>query len=80
MMGMNIHVILVYDVSSRESFEALDTWWKEVNTYCSSPDVVKMIVGNKVDKVILFKWTRYCCMLIVLAAGIFSSSDLQGRS
>ncbi|CDH54148.1 ras-related protein rab-18 [Lichtheimia corymbifera JMRC:FSU:9682] len=43
-------VILVYDVSSRESFEALDTWWKEVNTYCSSPDVVKMIVGNKVDK------------------------------
>lgn len=51
MMGMNIHVIIVYDVSSRESFEALDTWWKEVNTYCSSPDVVKMIVGNKVDKV-----------------------------
>ena len=44
-------VILVYDVSSRESFEALDTWWNEVNTYCSSPDVVKMIVGNKVDKV-----------------------------
>ncbi|KAI9322575.1 ras family-domain-containing protein [Dichotomocladium elegans] len=43
-------VILVYDVSSRESFEALNTWWKEVNTYCSSTDVVKMIVGNKVDK------------------------------
>ncbi|KAI8143901.1 small GTPase superfamily [Fennellomyces sp. T-0311] len=43
-------VILVYDVSSRESFEALNTWWNEVNTYCSSPDVVKMIVGNKVDK------------------------------
>ncbi|KAI9476610.1 ras family-domain-containing protein [Zychaea mexicana] len=43
-------VILVYDVSSRDSFEALNTWWNEVNTYCSSPDVVKMIVGNKVDK------------------------------
>ncbi|KAL1929950.1 hypothetical protein VTP01DRAFT_1104 [Rhizomucor pusillus] len=43
-------VILVYDVSNRESFEALNTWWNEVNTYCSSPDVVKMIVGNKVDK------------------------------
>ncbi|KAI9269279.1 ras family-domain-containing protein [Phascolomyces articulosus] len=43
-------VILVYDVSSRDSFEALDNWWNEVNTYCSSPDVVKMIVGNKVDK------------------------------
>ncbi|ORX45291.1 hypothetical protein DM01DRAFT_1340105 [Hesseltinella vesiculosa] len=43
-------VILVYDVSSRETFDALNTWWNEVNTYCSSPDVVKMIVGNKVDK------------------------------
>ncbi|KAI8891405.1 hypothetical protein K501DRAFT_319396 [Backusella circina FSU 941] len=43
-------VILVYDVSSRETFDALQTWWNEVNTYCSSPDVVKMIVGNKVDK------------------------------
>ncbi|CAO3597300.1 unnamed protein product [Absidia cylindrospora] len=43
-------VILVYDVSSRETFDALNTWWNEVNTYCSSLDVVKMIVGNKVDK------------------------------
>ncbi|KAI8343411.1 P-loop containing nucleoside triphosphate hydrolase protein [Chlamydoabsidia padenii] len=43
-------VVLVYDVSSRETFDALSTWWNEVNTYCSSPDVVKMIVGNKVDK------------------------------
>ncbi|KAL0074559.1 P-loop containing nucleoside triphosphate hydrolase protein [Phycomyces blakesleeanus] len=43
-------VILVYDVSNRETFDALHTWWNEVNTYCSSPDVVKMIVGNKVDK------------------------------
>lgn len=41
---------VVYDVSSRESFDALRTWWNEVNTYCSSPDVVKMLVGNKVDK------------------------------
>ncbi|EIE78162.1 hypothetical protein G6F57_009913 [Rhizopus arrhizus] len=43
-------VILVYDVSNRETFDALNNWWNEVNTYCSSPDVVKMIVGNKVDK------------------------------
>ncbi|KAI8371981.1 P-loop containing nucleoside triphosphate hydrolase protein [Choanephora cucurbitarum] len=43
-------VILVYDVSNRETFDALNTWWNEVNTYCSSPNVVKMIVGNKVDK------------------------------
>ncbi|CAO3691957.1 unnamed protein product [Rhizopus microsporus] len=44
-------VILVYDVSNRETFDALSNWWNEVNTYCSTPDVVKMIVGNKVDKV-----------------------------
>lgn len=43
-------VILVYDVSNRETFDALNNWWNEVNTYCPSPDVVKMIVGNKVDK------------------------------
>ncbi|KAG0190610.1 Ras- protein Rab-18 [Apophysomyces sp. BC1034] len=43
-------VILVYDVSNRDTFDALSTWWNEVNTYCSSPDVVKMIVGNKLDK------------------------------
>ncbi|KAK9763660.1 Ras- protein Rab-18 [Basidiobolus ranarum] len=43
-------VILVYDVSSRETFEQLDQWFTELNTYCSSKDVVKMIVGNKVDK------------------------------
>lgn len=42
---------IVYDVSNRDTFDALNTWWNEVNTYCSSPDVVKMIVGNKVDKV-----------------------------
>ncbi|KAJ2785305.1 hypothetical protein H4R18_000629 [Coemansia javaensis] len=43
-------VVLVYDVSSRESFEHLDTWVEEVGTYCLDPDVVKMVVGNKIDK------------------------------
>jgi len=43
-------VILVYDVSNRETFDALGNWFTELNTYCSSKDVVKMIVGNKVDK------------------------------
>ncbi|KAI8147403.1 P-loop containing nucleoside triphosphate hydrolase protein [Fennellomyces sp. T-0311] len=43
-------VILVYDVCNRETFDALKIWWNEINTYCSSQDVVKMIVGNKVDK------------------------------
>ncbi|KAJ1721484.1 Ras- protein Rab-18 [Coemansia erecta] len=43
-------VILVYDVSNRQSFESLDTWVDELNTYCSNEDVVKMIIGNKIDK------------------------------
>lgn len=43
--------LLVYDVTNRETFDALHNWWNEVNTYCSSPDVVKVLVGNKVDKV-----------------------------
>ncbi|KAJ2851331.1 Ras- protein Rab-18 [Coemansia brasiliensis] len=43
-------VILVYDVSSRETFEHLSNWMEELNTYCSNNDVVKMVVGNKIDK------------------------------
>ncbi|GHJ89826.1 hypothetical protein NliqN6_6228 [Naganishia liquefaciens] len=42
-------VILVYDVSSRQSFQALTSWFRELSMY-TSPEVVKMIVGNKVDK------------------------------
>ncbi|KAJ2004095.1 hypothetical protein GGI04_002277 [Coemansia thaxteri] len=43
-------VILVYDVCNRESFEHLNNWIDELNTYCSSDDVVKMVIGNKIDK------------------------------
>lgn len=42
-------VILVYDVSSRESFEALPRWLEELENYVP-PEVVKIIVGNKLDK------------------------------
>ncbi|KAG8933103.1 hypothetical protein FRC03_001335 [Tulasnella sp. 419] len=42
-------IILVYDVSNRETFEALPRWFTELETYVS-PDVVKILVGNKVDK------------------------------
>jgi hypothetical protein len=41
--------ITVYDVSSRASFTALTSWFRELSTY-TSPEVVKIIVGNKVDK------------------------------
>ncbi|KAF9581829.1 Ras- protein Rab-18 [Lunasporangiospora selenospora] len=43
-------VILVYDVSNRDSFNDLQIWLTELDTYCSSKEVVRMIVGNKVDK------------------------------
>ncbi|KAI3639591.1 hypothetical protein MIR68_002285 [Amoeboaphelidium protococcarum] len=45
-------VILVYDVTNRESFDALwDTWLPELETF-SSPNApnIKMIVGNKIDR------------------------------
>ncbi|KAI9464401.1 ras-domain-containing protein, partial [Russula earlei] len=42
-------VILVYDVSSRESFEALPRWLEELENYVP-PEVVKVVVGNKLDK------------------------------
>ncbi|KAF8315800.1 ras-domain-containing protein [Cantharellus anzutake] len=42
-------IILVYDVSNRESFDALPRWFSEMESYVS-PSVVKIIVGNKVDK------------------------------
>ena len=43
-------IILVYDVANRESFDGLPKWYSELETYVS-PAVVKIIVGNKVDKV-----------------------------
>lgn len=43
-------VILVYDVSKRESFDSLkNVWLKEVEMYCTRKTAVKMVVGNKVD-------------------------------
>ncbi|KAI9022596.1 ras family-domain-containing protein [Hyaloraphidium curvatum] len=43
-------VILVYDVTSRATFEHLPTWFNELETYSSSKDVIKILVGNKTDK------------------------------
>ena len=40
----------VYDVANRESFDALPRWYSELETYVSD-SVVKILVGNKVDKV-----------------------------
>ena len=43
-------VILVYDVTSRESFDSLkETWLKELQVYADLDDLILMVVGNKVD-------------------------------
>lgn len=44
-------IVLVYDVTRRETFTNLsDVWAKEVELYSTNQDCVKMLVGNKVDK------------------------------
>ncbi|KXS18077.1 ras-domain-containing protein [Gonapodya prolifera JEL478] len=43
-------VILVYDITNRESFDHLSMWFTELETYTSSPSVVTLVVGNKLDR------------------------------
>ncbi|KAK7078213.1 Ras-related protein Rab-18 [Halocaridina rubra] len=43
-------VILVYDVTNRNTFAKLDMWLNELDTYSTKTDIVKMLVGNKIDK------------------------------
>ncbi|KAJ1548166.1 Ras- protein Rab-18 [Nowakowskiella sp. JEL0078] len=45
-----VNKFAVYDVSNRETFEHLQQWITELDTYSSSKDVVMIIVGNKIDK------------------------------
>lgn len=42
-------VILVYDVTRRETFLNLESWLRELELY-TRENVVKMLVGNKIDK------------------------------
>ena len=45
-------IVLVYDVTRRDTFDNLEPWLQEVELYCPSggKDVVKLLVGNKKDK------------------------------
>uniref|UniRef100_A0A3P8WNS7 small monomeric GTPase n=1 Tax=Cynoglossus semilaevis TaxID=244447 RepID=A0A3P8WNS7_CYNSE len=43
-------VILVYDVTKRDTFMKLENWLNELETYTTRNDIVKMLVGNKIDK------------------------------
>ena len=39
----------MYDVSSRQSFENIKNWLKEVKLYSTIADCKKILVGNKID-------------------------------
>jgi GTPase SAR1 family protein len=42
--------ILVFDITDRDSFDALDHWYRELDVAfpMTDPDFVKILVGNKV--------------------------------
>ncbi|EIW72520.1 hypothetical protein TREMEDRAFT_26769 [Tremella mesenterica DSM 1558] len=42
-------VVLVYDMTSRKTFDELLRWDRELDTYCGD-SIVKLILGNKADK------------------------------
>eukprot|EP00545_Synedropsis_sp_CCMP1620_P008158 CAMPEP_0119012936 /NCGR_PEP_ID=MMETSP1176-20130426/7707_1 /TAXON_ID=265551 /ORGANISM="Synedropsis recta cf, Strain CCMP1620" /LENGTH=211 /DNA_ID=CAMNT_0006965975 /DNA_START=54 /DNA_END=689 /DNA_ORIENTATION=- len=42
-------IIMVYDVTSQESFDHVNDWLKEVNRYAAE-GTVKLLVGNKSDR------------------------------
>ncbi|URE17117.1 hypothetical protein MUK42_10828 [Musa troglodytarum] len=43
----------VYDVTRRETFTNLsDVWAREIDLYSTNQDCIKMLVGNKVDKIL----------------------------
>lgn len=41
-------IILVYDITDRESFKAIEKWLADVDKY-SNENVVRLLVGNKAD-------------------------------
>lgn len=43
--------LTVYDVTKRDTFTKLENWLNELETYTTRNDIVKMLVGNKIDRV-----------------------------
>jgi len=68
-------VIFVYDVSNRSSYDRLQHWLTELETYSTKSDVVKMLVANKIDREKRevgreegLKFARKHCMLFIEAS------------
>lgn len=48
-MYKNAHaILLLYDITNRESFDNISVWMKEINENIGS-DIIKVLVGNKCD-------------------------------
>ncbi|XP_025939948.1 ras-related protein Rab-18 isoform X2 [Apteryx rowi] len=80
-------VILVYDVTRRDTFVKLDNWLNELETYCTRNDIVKMLVGNKIDKENRevdrnegLKFARKHSMLFIGSARITLKDDSSGKA
>lgn len=57
----------MYDVTRRETFTNLsDIWAKEIDLYSTNQDCIKMLVGNKVDKVLLRINSKSCKLCLHL--------------
>lgn len=76
--------VLVYDVTRRESFTNLsDIWANEVELYLTDQDCVKMLVGNKVDRVSLSWHTQstfniwWCLVSLFFPPAIIYIADLR---
>jgi Ras-related protein Rab-18 len=42
-------IILVYDITSKRTFDHLTNWLKEIEQYSTNQDVIMILVGNKLD-------------------------------
>merc|ERR1712087_675512 len=42
-------VVMVYDITRKDTFENIREWLKEVDIFTTKNDVIKVLVGNKID-------------------------------
>lgn len=40
----------MYDVSKQQTFQKLESWLNELEIYGTKPNMIKMVVGNKLDQ------------------------------
>nr|CAD1830070.1 unnamed protein product [Ananas comosus var. bracteatus] len=66
-------ILLVYDVTRRETFTNLaDVWAKEVELYSTNRDCIKILIGNKLTRAVVFdKAIDALTGLLMLCQGFF---------